>query len=207
MGSFTRLTAVAAPLPRPNIDTDVIIRIEKVLLPRHQQGRWAFAAWRYRADGSPEPDFVLNQPRYAGAQILVAGPNFGCGSSREAAVWALMAAGIRCVVAPGFGPIFQANCFQNGMLPVVLEAPLAEDLARQLETAASPALTVDLEACELTAPDGRRHPFRIEAMRREALLQGLDPIALALRRGAAIDAFQSRDRGLRPWVYLPEVRA
>src|SRR5579863_8871350 len=146
MEKFTRLTAVAAPLLKRNIDTDVIIRIEKLIsLDRAELGPHAFAPLRYRADGSENPDFVLNRPPYRGAQILIAGENFGCGSSREGAVWALWGMGLRCVIAPSFGDIFFNNCFQNGLLPITLDAAMVERLAELVEASQGQPLTVDLE--------------------------------------------------------------
>lgn len=205
MTPFTRLTAIAAPLMRQNVDTDVIIRIERLVSLRPGElGPWAFESWRYRPDGSEDPAFLLNREPYRHAKILLAGTNFGCGSSREGAVWALASMGYRCVIAPGFGDIFFNNCFQNGVLPVVLPADAVQSIAEQV--AVDPAgrlITVDLEACVVVAPDGGRHPFTVDDLRRDGLLQGLDDIGLTLRRAGEIDAFQARDRRARPWVYEP----
>ncbi len=203
MEKFTVLTATAAPLMRVNVDTDVIIPIDKMIMgDRDSLGPFAFHAWRTRADGSEDPDFVLNQPPYRQARILLAGDNFGCGSSREGAVWAIRGMGFRCVIAPGFGPIFFDNCFQNGVLPVVLpEATVAAFAAQATATPEAP-FTVDLERCRITAPDGREVRFEVDPLRRQGLLQGLDDITLTLRRESEIAAFQEADRARRPWVYL-----
>lgn len=204
MTPFTVLTGVAAPLLRQNIDTDMLIRVERLVgLERDHLGRWCFEMLRYRADGSENADFVLNRSAYRGAPILLAGDNFGCGSSREGAVWALLGYGIRAVIAPRFGDIFYGNCFQNGLLPVVL--PLAELEALAAETEAAPGAartTIDLERQRVISPGGREIPFAIEAKRRTMLLNGLDEIGLTLQHAAAIRAFQSRDQGQRPWVWL-----
>ncbi len=196
--AFTTLTGMAAPLVRDNIDTDVIIRVERLAgTSRESMGAVAFEAWRFRADGSEDPDFILNQPRYRGAPILLAGANFGCGSSREGAVWAMMGMGLRCVIAEGFGDIFFNNCFQNGMLPVRLPADTVRRLAQ-----AKGEITVDL-AAQAVSSDGERAHFEIEPMRRTALLEGLDEIGLTLKQQTAITRYQDADRVERPWVWLP----
>lgn len=202
MQCFQVVTATAAPLLLENIDTDVIVRIERLTAAQLDLKRWGFEALRYLADGTDNPDFVLNQPAYAGAQILLAGPNFACGSSREGAVWALMAMGIRCVIAPSFGQIFFANCFQNGLLPVVLPPTVVESLAAevQVDPGACP-LTVDLPQQLVTSLGGAAHRFEIPALRKEALLEGLDEIGLTLRREPQIAAYQQGDRLRRPWIY------
>ncbi len=198
MQAFTTLTGMAAPLVRDNIDTDVIIRVERLAgTSRESMGAVAFEAWRFRADGSEDPDFILNQPRYRGAPILLAGANFGCGSSREGAVWAMMGMGLRCVIAEGFGDIFFNNCFQNGMLPVRLPADTVRRLAQ-----AKGEITVDL-AAQAVSSDGERAHFEIEPMRRTALLEGLDEIGLTLKQQTAITRYQDADRVERPWVWLP----
>ncbi|MGD9598464.1 MAG: 3-isopropylmalate dehydratase small subunit [Steroidobacteraceae bacterium] len=206
MEKFTRITAVAAPLLRINIDTDAIIPSREMkTVGKTGLAAGLFANWRYEAPGSREevPDFVLNREPYRHARILLAGANFGCGSSREHAVWALREWGIRAIIAPGFGAIFAGNCVRNGILPVVLDNAVVEDLARQVEAdAASRPLTVDLVDCTVTAPDGRRHAFAINPTDREMLLEGLDGIALTLKREAEILAFQVNDRLRRPWIYL-----
>jgi 3-isopropylmalate dehydrogenase len=198
---FTRLTARAAPLMQPNIDTDVVIRINRLIENRQGElGPWCFEAIRYRPDGTGEPEFEPDQPRYRGAEILVAGDNFGCGSSREAAVWALMDYGVRCIIATSFGDIFAANCFQNGLLPIRLPAAEVEAIAAELAQD-DPTLTVDLEAEVVTTPAGRRLDFEIDPERRRALLLGLDEIGMTLQHEVEIDASDAIDRERRPWIY------
>jgi 3-isopropylmalate/(R)-2-methylmalate dehydratase small subunit len=200
MQPFTRIAGPAAPLLRANIDTDVIIRIERLTgVPREQLGRYAFEALRYRGDGSEDPDFALNRTNFRNAPILIAGENFGCGSSREGAVWALMAAGLRCVIAESFGDIFYNNCFQNGMLPVVLPAVTVAQLAG--EAADGAPFTVDLVEQMILSPQGEAITFDIDAQRRQALLEGLDDISLTLKRLPEIAAWQSHDRMGRPWIW------
>jgi 3-isopropylmalate/(R)-2-methylmalate dehydratase small subunit len=197
MQPFKAVTGPAAPLLRRDIDTDVNIRIERLTqLRRDQLGPHALEALR-------GPDFVLDQPMFRGAPILLAGANFGCGSWREGAVWALQGTGLRCVVAPSFGDIFFSNCFQNGMLPVVLSEPTVEALTRQAAGGAS--VTVDLEANSVTAPDGTVFRFKLDPMRREMLLAGTDELGLTLRRAPEIAAWQQADAIRRPWT-LPNSR-
>lgn len=200
MQPFTVLNGAAAALPIDNVDTDVIIRIERLTsLARDDLGPWAFEALRYRPDGDEDPAFVLNQPPWREAPILVAGRNFGCGSSREGAVWALLARGIRCVMAESFGDIFHANCFQNGVLPIRL-AP--EHVAHaQAACTGGARWTVDLRSQRITLGDGGTLRFDIDPLRREALLEGLDDIGRTLRLGDAIAAWQARDRTNRPWIW------
>lgn len=197
---FTRVEGAAIPLMRANVDTDVIIRIERMTaLPSREWGRWALEPLRFRPDGSEDPDSVLNRPAFRGAPVLLAGPNFGCGSSREPAVVALQGLGIRCVIAPSFGDIFFANCFQNGLLPIRLPLPQVEALAAQADGGA--AVTIDLERCQVVAPDGGTLPFAVDPTRREALLQGLDDIGLTLKDEPLIAAWQQADRLRRPWAW------
>lgn len=199
MEPFVKHSGVAASLPRANVDTDVIIRIEKLItLGRTELGPDCFAAIRYRADGSENPDFVLNQAPYRGASILIAGRNFGCGSSREGAVWALQCIGIRCVIAPSFGGIFYSNCFQNGILPIALDDAVVADLAARADGA---EFTVDLEAQVIAAPGGQEVAFTVPPLRREQLLKGLDAIGVTQLRADEIAAFQERDRQARPWAW------
>ena len=203
MEKFVHLTAIAAPLMRPNIDTDVIIPIDDcVSVPRAEQGRCAFRALRYRADGSDNPDFILNRAPYREAKILLAGVNFGCGSSREPAVWALMGLGIRAIIAPSFGDIFYNNCFQNGVLAIMLPEETVRTIAAEVEAAPESPLTVDLENLVITNARGMRIPFSIDEARRSALLEGLDEIGMTMKREAKITAWQERDRIHRPWVYV-----
>lgn len=206
MRRFETLSAVAAPLIRANVDTDAIIPSREMKsVSKSGLADGLFAGWRYRTIGGrdPDPGFVLNQPAHAGARILLGGENFGCGSSREHAVWALAEFGIQAVIAPSFAPIFYGNCVRNGVLPVRLPAEVIARLERELapDPQARP-LTIDLESQEVTGPDGSRHRFDIEPEAREMLLEGLDAIDLTLRHRAAIEAFLDRDRLERPWIYL-----
>ena len=185
MQPFTRVVGPAAPFVRPNVDTDVIIRIERIAeLKASELGPYAFEALRYNPDGMERPDFVLNQPVFRGAPILIGGANFGCGSSREAAVWALMGSGLRVVIAESFGDIFFANCFQNGLLPIILKAEVVQALAEAAQGGA--AFEVDLCAQTIVAPQQQVVPFQIDTQRREALLEGLDEIDRTLKRDAEI---------------------
>jgi 3-isopropylmalate/(R)-2-methylmalate dehydratase small subunit len=193
------VTGVAAVLDRPNLDTDVIIRIERMVSTDPAAlAPFAFEALRYRPDGSDDPEFVLNQAPFTGAPILVGGPNFGCGSSREPAVWAIKGLGIRVIVAPSFGDIFQANCHQNGLLPVVLPAAGAGALAAIASTGA--AVTVDVEKLEVAA-GGRTWPFRLGATQRLSLLEGLDDLDLAMRDMPAVRAWENADQITRSWAW------
>ncbi len=195
------IIGIAAPLNIANVDTDVIIRIERLTIgdPR-EIGRYAFEALRYLADGQEDPHFILNRPAYRGASILLAGPNFGCGSSREPAVTALMAMGLRVIVAQSFGDIFYANCFQNGLLPIRLDEAAVQALMESAGANPRP-FTVDLNEKSIAAPDGRVFDFTIDAQRREALLAGVDDIGLTLRDTAAIHAWQAADRTERVWIW------
>lgn len=202
MTPFVTLTGPAAVLARDNVDTDVIVRIERLTsLPRDELGPYAFESWRFRADGSEDPDFVLNRPLFRTAPILIAGRNFGCGSSREGAVWALLARGIRCVIAESFGDIFFSNCFQNGVLPLLLPRASVQQLGAAARDG-SP-LTVDLQERIVRLPDAGATAivFEIDPMRRGALLEGLDDICATLKCESAITAWQSQDRAARPWVW------
>ncbi len=204
MEKFTTLTAVAAYYPRANVDTDLIIRVERCAKVEKQDlGRYAFEMVRFLADGTDNPEFPLNQEPFRRAQILVGNINFGCGSSREMAVWAIAGLGIRCVIAPSFGEIFFGNCFQNGLLPIVLPLETVEKLGAAL--AADPAratLTVDLARQTVVTPAGEALAFEIEPLRKKALLEGLDEIGLTQLRETEIKAFQQKDRLKRPWVYV-----
>ena len=203
---FDVLTAVAAPLIRANVDTDAIIPSREMKsVSKQGLADGLFAGWRYTAIGGREPDpaFVLNQPAYARTQILLSGENFGCGSSREHAVWALLEYGIRAVIAPSFAPIFHGNCVRNGILPVRLDAASIDRLAEAIAPAPRERrLTVDLVRQRITGPDGLEFGFAIEPEEREMLLEGLDAIDLTLKHREAIEAFRTRDRGQRPWIYL-----
>ena len=200
MEKFTTLEGVAAPLLRTNIDTGAIIAPIYMLSRSIDLGAKLFANWRYDAQGREIPDFVLNQPRYRAARILLGGSNFGCGSSREGAVWALMRFGIRCVIAPSFGEIFFSNACQNGLLPVTLTDTQVQDLADEVSAAPEPLLTVDLVACHIDSPTGKRTVFTFPADRRAALLDGLDETSLILRHERDIDDFQTRLWAAQPWL-------
>ena len=201
MESFTRLTAIAAALPAANIDTDMIFPARFLLLTEKTGlGRYAFYEWRYARGGAENPDFVLNQAPFRASGILVAGDNFGCGSSREHAPWALRDLGLRCVISTSFGEIFQSNCFKNGMLAVVVRP--AELAVLQADAASGAAITVDLGEQEILRPSGERIAFRLEPWRREALLNGWDEIDLIINeRSADIAAFETRQRAAKPWLY------
>jgi 3-isopropylmalate/(R)-2-methylmalate dehydratase small subunit len=208
MEAFTVLDAKAAPLMRQNVDTDTIIPIHRLRdVVQADLGPYAFEPWRYGPDGSDNPEFPLNQPAYSGAQIVVADNNFACGSSREGAVWAMMGMGIRCVIAPSFGPIFFNNCFQNGVLPIQLPRAEVLAIAAELEAAtragsnSEPRLTVDLQDRTVTTPSGRKIAFQVDGIRREALLKGLDEVALTLTREPEIAAHQAKARQQTPWLY------
>lgn len=206
MEKFAKLTAIAAPLIRINVDTDAIIPSREMKrVSKQGLGEGLFAGWRYTEPGGrvENPDFVLNRPPYREAQILLSGANFGCGSSREHAVWALAEWGIRCIIAPSFGSIFYGNCVRNGILPVVLPEDVVQDLADAVESAAARNLvTVDLQSCRVTAPNGTEHAFDIAPGDREMLLEGLDAIAATMKRDDEILAFRAKDRLRRPWVYI-----
>ncbi|MGY6118618.1 3-isopropylmalate dehydratase small subunit [Paraburkholderia strydomiana] len=194
MERFQTVSGPAAPLLRRDVDTDIIIRIERLTgLPKDQLGQYAFEVWR-------GPDFVLDREPFIGAPILIAGANFGCGSSREAAVWALQGLGIRVVIAPSFGEIFMSNCFQNGVLPVALPEQQVANLAAQAQSGA--AVTADLDTCVITAPDGTSFPFQVDPVRREMLIEGADEMSLTLRRQDLIRQWQADDARRRPWVYV-----
>ena len=204
MEPFVHLKGVAAPLPIDNVDTDAIIPSrETQSVSRSGYGEKLFANWRY-LPGTREinADFVLNRAPFAQAQLLVGGRNFGCGSSREAAVWALSQFGIRCVIAPSFGTIFRNNCIRNGLLPVTLPIKVVEPLLSDLQACVGEAIVaIDLQACTVTGPDGAVHRFEIGALDREMLLSGADEIAITLQKRGLIEAFRNMDRTQRPWVY------
>ena len=211
MEKFTRHTGIVAPLLRDNIDTDAIIpsrEMKRVSRRGLEQG--LFADWRYRYEGEAKvgerPEFVLNRPAYREATILLSGRNFGCGSSREHAVWALREYGIRAVIAVGFGTIFHNNCVRNGALPIRLGADDIAALAEYIEAAPGRQLTVDLKRQTVSRADGRAYRFDTERQHRDMLLNGLDAIDMTLAHQDAIAAFLRRDRGKRPWIYLEEQR-
>ncbi len=212
MRSFTELNGLVVPIDRANVDTDAIIPKQFLKsIRRSGFGPNLFDAWRYLDHGEPgqdcsqrpvNPDFVLNQPRYQGAEILLARENFGCGSSREHAPWALADDGIRALIAPSFADIFYNNCFKNGLLPVVLAADIVDRLFR--ETFATPGyrLHIDLAAQIVTTPSGEKHPFEVDAHRKMCLLQGLDDIGLTLQHVDAIRAYETQRRQTAPWLFV-----
>lgn len=202
MDKFTTLTSVAAPLMITNIDTDMIIPMDRYLMAeRSDMHRYAFEVLRFRPDDSENPDFILNKDAYRNAKILITGTNFGCGSSRESAVWALAGLGIRCLIAPGFGNIFYNNCFQNGVLPIVLDDTTVDRLAVLAGQEKAGPMEVDLEKQRITDCEGDVIPFEIEPQRRRQLLEGLDDIGVTLIRKDEIKAFRAKDQHNRPWVY------
>ena len=211
MDKFKTLTALVVPLDRPNVDTDAIIPKQFLKsIRRSGFGPNLFDAWRYLDHGEPDmdnskrplnPDFVLNQERYRGAQLLLGRDNFGCGSSREHAVWALLDYGIRVVIAPSFADIFFGNCFKNGVLPIVLDAEKVDQLFRETEVEPGYQLTVNLEAQQIMAPGGELIPFGIDAFRKRCLLEGLDDIGLTLQYASEIRAYEARRRRETPWLF------
>jgi 3-isopropylmalate/(R)-2-methylmalate dehydratase small subunit len=202
MDKFTSLTGIAAPLPMINVDTDMIIPKQFLkTIKRTGLGKHLFDEMRYDASGKEIPDFVLNRPAYRKASILVAGENFGCGSSREHAPWALLDFGIRCVIAPSFADIFYNNCFKNGILPIVLPKEEIAKLFDDAERGANAVITIDLEKQEITGPDGGRIRFEIDAFRKHCLLNGLDDIGLTLQKAAEIDSYEARQRAAQPWLW------
>ncbi len=201
MDKFTTLTGTAAPLPMMNVDTDMIIPKQFLkTIKREGLGKNLFDEMRYDDNGQEVADFVLNKPAYRDAQILVAGENFGCGSSREHAPWALLDFGIRCVIAPSFADIFFNNCFKNGILPIALPQEDVDKLMDDAERGANARITVDLEKQEITGPDGGTITFEVDQWRKHCLLNGLDDIALTLEKAPAIEAFEARMGAERPWV-------
>ncbi|KPP93121.1 MAG: 3-isopropylmalate/(R)-2-methylmalate dehydratase small subunit LeuD [Rhodobacteraceae bacterium HLUCCA08] len=201
MEKFSTLTGIAAPLPLVNIDTDMIIPKQFLkTIKRSGLGVNLFDEMRYDRQGNEIADFVLNQPAYREASILVAGDNFGCGSSREHAPWALLDFGIRCVISTSFADIFYNNCFKNGILPVVLPQDDVAKLMDDAERGANATLTVDLESQTITGPDGGTIAFEVDPWRKHCLLNGLDDIGLTLEKAASIDAFEARAAAERPWV-------
>ncbi|MFL5123849.1 MAG: 3-isopropylmalate dehydratase small subunit [Microvirga sp.] len=193
MDKFTTLEGVAAPLKIINVDTDMIIPKQYLkTIKRTGLGTGLFAEMRYREDGSENPDFVLNKPAYRKAQIIVAGDNFGCGSSREHAPWALLDFGIRCVIATGFADIFYNNCFKNGILPIKVSPEDIEKLFDDAERGANATLTIDLENQEIRGPDGGVVRFEIDAFRKHCLLNGLDDIGLTMEKAPAIEAYEKK---------------
>ena len=201
MDKFTSLTGVAAPLPMINIDTDKIIPKQYLkTIERTGLGRGLFDEMRFNSDGSEKPGFVLNQPAYRQAKILVAGENFGCGSSREHAPWALLDFGIRCVIASSFADIFYNNCFKNGVLPLIVPEAVVAQLMEDAGKGANAVLTVDLESQTISRPDGEKIPFQIDPFRKHCMINGLDDIGLTLQKGDAIDSYEDRLKLSQPWL-------
>ena len=201
MEKFTTLTGVAAPLPMINVDTDMIIPKQFLKsIKRTGFGGNLFFEMRYRDDGGENPDFVLNKPAYRKARILVSGTNFGCGSSREHAPWALLDFGIRCVIAPSFADIFYNNCFKNGILPIALPQAQVELLMDDAARGSNAVVAVDLEKQEITGPDGGTVHFDIDPFRKHCLLNGLDDIGLTLEKSDKIDAFEAKQAQAEPWL-------
>jgi len=211
MQKFTLLDGLVVPLDRANVDTDAIIPKQFLKsIKRSGFGPNAFDEWRYLDHGEPgmdnskrpvNPDFVLNQPRYRGAQILLARENFGCGSSREHAPWALEDYGFRAIIAPSFADIFFNNCFKNGLLPIRLDAEKVDALFRAVEANVGYRLRIDLEQQTITAPDGTVSRFEVEAFRKHCLLNGLDDIGLTLQHVDEIKAFEAKRRAAQPWLF------
>jgi 3-isopropylmalate/(R)-2-methylmalate dehydratase small subunit len=202
MQKFTQLTGVAAPLPEINIDTDKIFpAVYLKTIKRTGLAQWLFQEIRFRPDGSENLDFVLNQGPYRQAKIIVAGDNFGCGSSREHAPWALMDFGISCVIAPSFADIFYNNCFKNGLLPIALPQDVVDQLMEDAKKGANAVMTIDLEAQTISRPDGEKVHFDIDPFRKHCLLNGLDDIGLTEQKADAIADYERRTRQERPWVF------
>ncbi len=211
MQPFVKLEGLVAPLDRANVDTDAIIPKQFLKsIKRSGFGPNAFDEWRYLDHGEPgmdnskrklNPDFVLNQPRYQGASILLARENFGCGSSREHAPWALLDYGFRCIIAPSFADIFFNNCFKNGILPIVLEAEEVDELFREVDATPGYQLLVDLEQQVVVSPAGRSFSFEVDAFRKHCLLNGLDDIGLTLQKVDQIKAFEARHKASQPWLF------
>ncbi len=201
MEKFTTLTGVAAPLNMINVDTDMVIPKQFLTtIERTGLGRGLFFEMRFDADGNENPDFVLNQPQYRNASILVAGDNFGCGSSREHAPWALLDFGITGVIAPSFADIFYNNCFKNGILPIELPREDMEKLFDDAERGANATITVDLESQTITGPDGGTITFELDQFKKHCLLNGLDDIALTMEHADKIDSFEEGQKASQPWL-------
>lgn len=202
MEKFTKIRAVAAPLPITNVDTDMIISQDHLrTIERTGLGKHAFSNIRYHEDGSENEDFVLNKSAYRDAQILIAGDNFGCGSSREHAPWALMDLGLRCVIAPSFADIFYGNCFKNGLLPIKLPQAIVDDLMKDAENGANAIFTIDLENLEITRPDGEVITFEVDSFRQHTLVNGLDDIGLTMEKNEKITEFEAKQKAEQPWLY------
>ncbi len=201
MEKFETITGVAAPMPLVNIDTDMIIpKVFLKSIKRTGFGVNLFDEMRYNRDGSEIPDFVLNKPAYRNAEIIVAGDNFGCGSSREHAPWAIKDFGVRCVISTSFADIFFNNCFKNGILPIVLPQDQVDALMKDAEKGENARMTVDLVNQEITSSDGEKFSFEVDAFKKHCLIEGLDDIGLTMAKEASIDTFEAEAGALRPWV-------
>ncbi|MEG3660975.1 3-isopropylmalate dehydratase small subunit [Celeribacter halophilus] len=201
MENFEKLTGVAAPMPLVNIDTDMIIpKVFLKTIKRSGLGVNLFDEMRYDRQGNEIPDFVLNKPQYRNAEILVAGDNFGCGSSREHAPWAIADFGIKCVISTSFADIFYNNCFKNGILPIVMPQEVVDVLMEDAEKGSNARMTVDLENQVVTTSDGQEFPFEVDAFKKHCLLEGLDDIGLTMNNVKDIDAFENKLAQERPWV-------
>ncbi len=201
MEKFTTLSGIAAPMPLVNIDTDMIIPKQFLkTIKRSGLGANLFDEMRFTLDGDEIPEFILNQPAYRAAQILVAGDNFGCGSSREHAPWAIADFGIRCVISTSFADIFYSNCFKNGILPIVLPEDQRDALMKDAEKGANARIEVDLEAQTVTSSDGEVFSFEVDTFKKHCLLNGLDDIGLTMEKAASIDTFEAQASAARPWV-------
>ena len=202
MEKFTSLTGIAAPLPMINVDTDMIIPKQFLkTIKRTGLGKNLFDEMRYTPDGKEIPGFVLNKPQYRTAKILVTGANFGCGSSREHAPWALLDFGIRCVIAPSFADIFYNNCFKNGILPIKVPKEIIDKLMDDASRGSNAVIEVDLEKQEIKGPDGGTVHFDIDPFRKHCLLNGLDDIGLTMEKKTEIDDFEGRQKDSQPWLY------
>ena len=201
MEKFSKVTGIAAPMPLINIDTDMIIPKQFLkTIARTGLGKNLFDEMRYTQDGAEIPDFVLNKPAYRAAQIIIAGDNFGCGSSREHAPWALLDFGISCVISTSFSDIFYNNCFKNGILPIVLPKEQVDALMKDAQRGANARISVDLEGQTVTSSDGQSYAFEVDAFRKHCMMNGLDDIGLTLEKAPSIDSFEKAAADLRPWV-------
>ena len=201
MDKFTTLTGIAAPMPLVNIDTDMIIPKQFLkTIQRSGLGKNLFDEMRYTQDGAEIADFVLNKPSYRKAEILVAGDNFGCGSSREHAPWALLDFGIRCVISTSFADIFFNNCFKNGILPIVMPQEVVDLLMQDADRGGNARMTIDLDSQTVTTSDGQSFGFEVDPFRKHCLVNGLDDIGLTLEKSPNIDSFETKTKTLRPWV-------
>ena len=205
MEKFTTLRGVAAPMPMVNIDTDMIIPKNFLkTIKRTGLGKGLFSEQRYKDDGSENPDFVLNKPSYRNAKILVAGDNFGCGSSREHAPWALLDFGIRCVISENFADIFYNNCFKNGILPIKVPKEVIDKLMDDASRGSNAIIEVDLDKQEIKGPDGGTVHFDIDPFRKRCLLEGLDDIGLTMEKSSEIDDFETKQKEAQPWLHAAE---